>query len=97
MLFVDLPVEKPAGITIDASAVFTDGEATYVWIINRDSQLEKRAVMPGALSDTGIAIDKGIASGDRYLRKPGGQEKEGMSIRDLVQANMAGGGSSGGN
>lgn len=97
VLFVDLPVEKPAGIIIDATAVFTDGGASFVWIINKDSQLEKKAVTPGALSDTGIAIDKGIASGDRYLRKPGGQEKEGMSIRDLVQANMAGSGSTGGN
>ncbi len=91
VLFVDLPVEKPSGIAIETSALVTEGGEDYIWILNDSSTLEKRSITAGAESEDKITILQGLSAGERYIRQPGGMEKEGMSVRDLVQANMAGG------
>lgn len=95
VLFVDLPVEKPSGITVDKTAVLSQDGSSFIWIINQKSELEKRVVTTGPEKDDSITVIKGIESGERYLRKPAGKEKEGMSLREFIQASMAAGGASG--
>lgn len=91
VLFVDLPVQKASGIAIDRSALIREGKTVSIWVLNEEKQLEKRSIVTGDFQDDKITVSQGIASGERFIRKPGGLEKEGMTIRELVQANMAGG------
>ena len=90
VLFVDLSIEKASGISIDQSALFREGEASFIWVINEQGLLEKRSIIPGEVQDERIFIQEGLSAGERYVRKPAGRETGGMSIRELVQANMAG-------
>ncbi len=90
VLFVDLPVQKAAGISIDLSALVREGDSDFIWVLNKENTLEKRPIVPGEEQDDKIAVTEGMTAGERYVRKPGGLEKAGMTIRELVQANMAG-------
>lgn len=60
-------VESDAGLEIPVSAVLTDAadEKTYVWVIDESTlTVQKRAVMPGPLTDLGIKITGGLQPGE---------------------------------
>ena len=87
VLFVDLPAQKAEGISVEKTAILRDGGKPYLWIISDENQLKQTAVVTGEEKDTMIIIDRGISPGDRYITRLSGNEKEGMGLRDLIQAN----------
>jgi len=97
MLLVDLPAGKSEGIGVEKTAVFTREGETYLWVLNDASQLALRKVRTGGADDRYIRILEGLTSGERYIKAPGGKEQEGLSLRDLIQANLGGGTAPGGN
>ena len=93
VLFVDLPVEKPSGISIEKTALIPDQPKPTVWVFSSQGLLEMRQVTPGQEKEENIEISRGISEGEQYVRKPDGKEVEGMSVRELIQVRMAGNGS----
>lgn len=97
VLFVDLTTSKEEGMSIDKTAVFLDGGKSYVWLLNKDNQLTKREIITGGEIDIKITIVSGLTTGERFVQKISGNEKEGISPRDLIQANMGGNSTEGNN
>jgi len=90
VLFVDLPVEKPQGITVEKTALFTEGEQTFLWLLGKDNTLTKQEVTLGKENRETFEIPNGLTQGDRYIREIGGNEEAGLSLKDLIQRNMRG-------
>lgn len=88
VLFVDLPIEKAAGITIEKSALIMENDITYIWILNDENTLSLKAVTTGREVGDKITIESGLKAGERYITSVGGNEEEGMLLKDLVRANM---------
>ena len=88
-------MEKPSGIAIEKTALVVSEEEPSIWVFNDENVLEKRQITTGDVRGDKILVSRGISEGERYVRQPGGQEKEGMSLRDLVQSSMAGNGPQG--
>ncbi|MBN2657771.1 MAG: HlyD family efflux transporter periplasmic adaptor subunit [Spirochaetales bacterium] len=97
VLFVDLPVEQASGITVEEMAVQQEDGSTFLWVIDDEGLVRKQTVKAGGSSEGKTEILEGMAEGDRYVRTPSGKEKPGMSIRELIQATMAGNAAQGGN
>ncbi len=95
VLFVDLPVEKASGITIERTALIPEQPEPAVWVFNSQGLLEMRQVTAGPEKEDKIEISLGISEGEQYVRLPDGREAEGMSVRELIQSRMAGNGSQG--
>lgn len=89
VLFVDLPVEKASGITIEETALIQNDQGFFVWIVDGDGLLEQRPITSGARSEGKVEILEGISQGERYVRKPSGKEEPGMSVRELIRSSMA--------
>ncbi|MDA3812022.1 MAG: HlyD family efflux transporter periplasmic adaptor subunit [Spirochaetaceae bacterium] len=97
VLFVDLAAQKEEGITVENTAVVNEGDKSFLWVLNEENQLTRREVSIGKEVELKITIDSGLKAGERYVREISGNEKEGMSTRDLIQINMSGSSSAGSN
>lgn len=88
VLFVDLPVQKAAGITIEKSAIITDKGIVSIWILNEKNALSLRNVTTGKEIGDKINVEKGLQAGERYLTQISGNEADGLALRDLITMNM---------
>lgn len=82
-LFIDLPVEEVSGIFVEPDAVVRRYGKNRIWLVSGAKILESRVVETGPVVGNKIQIVSGLEPGERYLRAPTGNEKEGMAIRDL--------------
>jgi multidrug efflux pump subunit AcrA (membrane-fusion protein) len=90
-LFIDLPVEEVRGIFVEPDTVFRRYGKNRVWIIDEDSSLRSREVITGSVVGSKIVIVSGLVTGERFLRAPTGNEKEGMALDDLFSRGASGG------
>lgn len=70
------------------SAIQSDEQGSYVYIVGRDSRVERRNVRTGMVSEQGIAITAGLDGSERVIVRAGGFVNEG----DRVSPVVAGGG-----
>ena len=89
VLFVDLPVEKAAGITVVKSSLVIEKDSASLWILNNENILSLRAVKTGIETDGNITIEEGLSAGERYLTQISGNEEEGMALKDFIRINMS--------
>lgn len=90
VLFVDLPVQKAEGISVETSALVYAQGLAFLWLLDGENLLRRRPVTTGQTQGDSTLILEGLAAGDRYIRQPGGREEEGLGLRELIQANLGG-------
>ena len=90
VVFVDITAEKPTGIEVKKTAILQEGPQTFIWVLDKENKLRRRPVTLGTPNDDKIPVIRGLVAGERYVGKISGKEKEGMSTRELIQANLGG-------
>ena len=71
------------------SALLTDDEGTFVFIVGEDNTVERRAVVTGMVSNTGIAVIEGLDGSEQVVLRAGGFLSPGDSIRPQLVSDVA--------
>lgn len=73
-----------AAITVPLAAVAADAQGQPgVWVVGNDGRVARRAIRTGAIVGAEIAVDAGLAPGDRIVAAGIGALREGMPVRPL--------------
>jgi multidrug efflux pump subunit AcrA (membrane-fusion protein) len=65
---VRIPLGPPKpGLVLPQSAVLSDQEGEYVFVVNAGDVVERRAVVKGPLQGTDRAVTEGVAASDRVV------------------------------
>ncbi len=67
------------------SAILSDAEGSYVLIVNADSQVERRDVTLGLITDDGIVIRSGLEGSERIVARAGGFLTVGESVNPVTE------------
>lgn len=54
------------------SAILSDEQGPYVYVVKDDNRVERRAVTTGVVTDEGIAVTSGLQGGERVVLRAGG-------------------------
>ncbi|MBI9102605.1 MAG: HlyD family efflux transporter periplasmic adaptor subunit [Spirochaetales bacterium] len=90
VVFVDLPVEKAQGITIEKASILEDEAGIYIWILTDENTLARRGLSLGAEVEEKVTVEEGLQAGERYLTKISGSEVEGLELRALIRQTLGG-------
>lgn len=67
------------------SAVLTDDQGQYVYVVGTDDKVRRRAVTVGAISQTGVPILTGLTGQERVVLTAGAFLNDGDQIKPVVQ------------
>ncbi len=81
---VSLQTDQQRRIIVPASAVKVDDNGRYIWVVNADDQVEKRAVTAGKFAGTGVSIESGVNMGDRIIVEGSQKVSTGMKVQPKV-------------
>lgn len=79
-VIIDLPVDRAKGIFVQREIVTRRYGKYFLWVVTGAQELEAREVVLGPVYRDLVRIDQGLQTGDRYLTRLTGREKEGMKI-----------------
>lgn len=65
------------------SAILSDDNGSYVYIVDKDNKVVRRPVKLGVVSDQGIAIDEGLDGTERIVVRAGGFLTAGEEVRPV--------------
>lgn len=68
------------------SAVLSDDNGNYVYVINGKNEVERRAIKIGTVEDQGVTIAEGISGSERVVLSAGPFLNPGQKVKPLVQA-----------
>ncbi|MGM9753406.1 MAG: efflux RND transporter periplasmic adaptor subunit [Candidatus Cryptobacteroides sp.] len=80
-VYVHIAGEK--GIVIPARAVDTDNSGRFVWIVDREGNVEKRHIVLDGYSGQGIIVKEGLSEADRIIVKGGRKVSAGMKVKSI--------------
>jgi hypothetical protein len=63
------------------SAIQSDGQQNYVYVIGRDDKVERRNVRTGDVNDRGVAVVAGLAGNERVVLSAGAFLNPGQKVR----------------
>jgi len=72
------------------SAILSDDEGSYVYIVGEDNKVVRRPVELGIVTGDGIAIEGGLTGQERVVMRAGGFLNPGDTVRPVVQRSSAG-------
>ncbi|PZO65911.1 MAG: efflux RND transporter periplasmic adaptor subunit, partial [Pelagerythrobacter marensis] len=67
------------------SAIQTDDNGSFVWIVGQDNRVKRQAVKTGLVTNDGIAIIEGLAGTERVVLRAGGFLSEGDRVSPRLQ------------
>ncbi|WFL78746.1 efflux RND transporter periplasmic adaptor subunit [Altererythrobacter arenosus] len=67
------------------SAILSDSEGSYVYIIGKDDKVERRGVTTGFVSGSGVAVTQGLNGTERVVLRAGGFLNEGESVNPKLE------------
>lgn len=67
------------------SAVLNDRQGTYVYVIDKDDKVRRRAVETGITTADGIAVRSGISGNDRIVARAGSFLNPGETVRPRME------------
>ncbi len=79
-VLIDLPVDRVRGLFVPRDVVVRRYGKFFLWIVNESQALEAREVTLGPVFGDLILISNGLQSGERYLRRLTGREREGAAV-----------------
>jgi HlyD family secretion protein len=68
------------------SAVLSDDNGNYVYVINGENEVERRAIKIGTVEDLGVTIAEGISGPERVVLSAGPFLNPGQKVKPQVQA-----------
>lgn len=68
------------------SAVLSDDNGNYVYVINRKNEVERRAIKIGTVEDQGVTIGEGITGNERVVLSAGPFLNPGQKVKPQAQA-----------
>jgi RND family efflux transporter MFP subunit len=68
------------------SAVLSDDNGNYVYVINGKNEVERRAIKIGTVEDQGVTIAEGISGNERVVLSAGPFLNPGQKVKAQVQA-----------
>jgi RND family efflux transporter MFP subunit len=71
------------------SAIMSDEQGSYVYIVNGENRVERRNVKTGIVTDEGIAIVAGLDGSERVVARAGGFLNEGDRVNPVRLAGAA--------
>lgn len=71
------------------SAVLTDDQGQYVYVVGTDNKVRRRTVTVGAISQTGVPILSGLTGQERVVLTAGAFLNDGDEIKPVVQRPVA--------
>ena len=83
---VQLSSDTSVATRLPESAIFSDEAGSYVYIVNDQDTVVRRAVEFGSISDAGIVISSGLNGTERVVMHAGGFLTEGDKVRPVVEA-----------
>jgi RND family efflux transporter MFP subunit len=66
------------------SAILTDANGAYVYVVGADNKVVRRAVATGDVTPAGIAVLKGLTGGERIVLRAGGFLNPGDKIKPML-------------
>jgi HlyD family secretion protein len=73
-------VDKAERPVLPQTAVMSDSQGTYVYIINDKSHVERRAVSVGGTIDSGVIVSAGLTGNERVVTTAGGFLRNGEPV-----------------
>jgi len=65
------------------SAILSDAQGSYVYIVGKDNKVERRAVKQGRITPQGIVIAEGLSGSERVVLRAGGFLQPGETIKPV--------------
>ena len=65
------------------SAILSDTQGSYVYIVGKDNKVERRAVKQGRITPQGIVIAEGLNGSERVVLRAGGFLQPGETIKPV--------------
>lgn len=66
------------------SALLSDSEGTYVYVVGKDNKVERRAIKQGRITDRGVVIVEGLNGTERIVLRAGGFLQPGEKIKPVT-------------
>jgi RND family efflux transporter MFP subunit len=66
------------------SAIMSDSQGTYVYVVGKGDKIERRAVKTGIVTDEGTAIASGLSGNERVVLRAGGFLNPGDKVRPVL-------------
>lgn len=66
------------------SAVLSDAQGSYVYVVGKDNKVERRAVKQGRITPQGIVIAEGLNGSERVVLRAGGFLQPGETIKPVA-------------
>ncbi|HEX4675796.1 MAG TPA: efflux RND transporter periplasmic adaptor subunit [Steroidobacteraceae bacterium] len=82
-------VDKAERPVLPQTAVMSDSQGTYVYVINADSHVERRPVSVGGTIDAGIIVSAGLTGSERVVTTAGGFLRNGERVTVAPAASSA--------
>jgi multidrug efflux pump subunit AcrA (membrane-fusion protein) len=76
-VLIDLPIDRVRGLFIPRDVVVRRYGKYFLWVVNDSQVLEAREVTLGPLFEDLVLIREGLQTGERYLVRLTGREREG--------------------
>ena len=77
----EVTIAKAQRPVLPKTAVFSDGEGSYVFVVDAQGHATRRPVRLAETSEAGVAIASGITPGDRVVKTAGGFLREGEAVK----------------
>ena len=77
----EVTIAKAQRPVLPKTAVFSDGEGSYVFVVDAQGHATRRPVRLAETSEAGVAIASGITPSDRVVKTAGGFLREGEAVK----------------
>jgi HlyD family secretion protein len=82
----DVTIARARRPVLPQTAVFSDAEGSYVFVVDGQGQVVRRAVRVAQTSEDGVVIASGLAGNERVVKTAGGFLRDGESVKTVTEA-----------
>lgn len=81
-----IAMDQVSASVLPESAVQSDNQGAYVYVVGKDNKIERRNVTTGAVTAGGLAITKGLSGKERVVLFAGGFLNPGETVKPKLQS-----------
>ena len=82
---VDIVAGSQEAPMLPESAILSDNDGNYVYVVDKDNRAQRRAVKTGTVTSAGIAVVEGLNGNERVVLRAGGFLNPGDKVRPQRQ------------
>ncbi len=82
---IELASETVVAPRLPESAILSDDEGSYVYIVDENDTVVRRPIEVGMISDEGIVVASGLTGNERVVLRAGGFLNEGEPVRPVTE------------